>query len=203
MVIYYYFRGYSLLFLSLFYFAQESCFKFWFLSRRTLHSTKCNANEFSLWPSVTFPRKTWMPFTYLTGVPRARFPLIQLVSYRNYVVKSCHDYTLRRNTLSALDLDYVLKALECSVGRELHSDSVRWSDQWQGETTGAVQWNQRIRDYIGPLYSFPAATGRMVGLSPKVDRVLRFCEYKVHSEYVANEVVSVVTCKTRWHIGPG
>ena len=51
-------------------------------------------------------------------------------------------------------------------------DSVRRSDQFPPETSGADQCNQRIRDFIDPLHWFPVATDRIVGLSPKVGRGL-------------------------------
>ena len=57
-------------------------------------------------------------------------------------------------------------------GSDRLSDSLRRCDQSLGETSGADQRNQRIRDFIGPFHWFPVATHGIAELSPKVDRGL-------------------------------
>ena len=49
-------------------------------------------------------------------------------------------------------------------------DSVPRSDQLLQETNGADLWNQRMRDFIGPLHWFPVVNDWIVWLSLKVDR---------------------------------
>ena len=62
------------------------------------------------------------------------------------------------------------------------SDSVRRSDQLLRVTKGADQWNQRIRDFSGPLHWFPVATDRIVGPRRKVHRGLKRSACQFHDK---------------------
>ena len=88
------------------------------------------------------------------------------------------------------------------------SGLVRRSDQLLRKTSGADQWNQRISDFIGPLYWFPATTDRVVGLSLIVDRGINAvssdpsdwepCEYELE----LNQKVFLQTTKAVYFMQP-